>query len=71
MSFFLDKILNAEGLMYIIVKAMRDTAAAFAAAGVGETDPTPGLDTLGAALLFAAGTTVYRLVREFLTPAEA
>ena len=60
-----DRFKDTEGLMYVVVKAIRDLAVAFGAATAWDTDLTPGLDTAGAALVFAIGTTAYRLIREF------
>ena len=59
------QFLEAKGLTYILVKAARDLAVAFGASTAWDTDLTPGLDTVGAALVFAIGTTAFRLIREY------
>lgn len=56
-------------LSYVIVKFIRDTIVAFASLEVVTTDPTPDLETLGAALLPALGLVVFRAVRDLVFPA--
>lgn len=65
----LNKVLGADGLTYIIVKAIRDFVMVYAVA-IGADTFTATPDSLKAAAIAAASTTIYRAIREVITRFE-